>query len=127
VRTVAAARYLGTTGRQLSGLSRADRLRAILDPRALFPRHGTVTLFDNRIVLTGWEHDAPVTVHAREIAGIGIAPPVTGLRRAEVRPIALHHDNGDTLYLMINQRWLPNRDDNAEWVLLLTSWLDETS
>jgi hypothetical protein len=124
VSTVVAARYLGTTGRHLAELSRADRLRAVLDPRALFPRHGALSLFDNRLVLTGWEHDAPVTVHAREVAAIGISPPVAGLRRAQVRPLVLHHDNGETLYLMINHRWLPSRDDNAEWAELLTNWLD---
>ena len=123
--TVAAARYLGTTGRHLAEVSRSDRLRAVLDPRALFPRHGALSLFDNKIVLSGWERNASVTVHAREIAWVGISPPVAGLRRAEVRPIALHYQNGETLYLMINQRWLPSRDDNAEWAVLLTSWLEE--
>ncbi|HEY2697692.1 MAG TPA: hypothetical protein VGJ45_19690 [Pseudonocardiaceae bacterium] len=123
MKTVAAAQYLGTNGRHLAALTRADRLRAVLDPRALFPRSGTLTLFDNRIVLTGWEHDAPVTVHAREVATVGIAPPVATLRRVVVRPIALHHDNGETLYLMINHRRLPNRDENAEWAVLLANWL----
>ena len=120
---MAVARYLGTTGAHLAALTRADRLRAVLDQRALFPRAGTLTLYANRIVLTGWEHDAPVTVHAREVAGIGIAPPVATIRRVVVRPIALHHDNGDTLYLMINHRRLPHRDENAEWAVLLANWL----
>lgn len=120
---MAAARYLGTTGAHLAALTRADRLRAVLDQRALFPRSGTLTLYPNRIVLTGWEHDAPVTVHAREVATVGIAPPVATIRRVVVRPIVLHHDNGDTLYLMINHRRLPNRDENAEWAVLLANWL----
>ena len=121
---MAAARYLGTTGRHLAGVSRADRLRAVLDPRALFPRHGALSLFDNRIVLTGWEHDEPITVYAREVVTVGISPPVDGLRRAVVRPIVLHHHNGETLYLMINHRRFASRDDNAEWAVLLSSWLD---
>lgn len=121
--TVAAARYLGTTGSHLAALTRADRLRAVLDPRALFPRSGTLTLFDNRIVLAGWAHHAPVTVHAREVTTVGIAPPVATMRGVVVRPIAVRHHNGETLYLMINVRWLPNRDENAEWAVLLSNWL----
>lgn len=91
----------------------------MLDPRALFSRHGTLSLFDNRIVLTGWEHGEPVTVYAREVVAIGISPPVAGLR-----PIMLRHDNGETLYLMINHRRFPSRDDNTRWSVLLADWLD---
>jgi hypothetical protein len=118
---VSTARYLGTTGRHLAMVSRVDRLRAVLDPRALFPRQGALNLFDNRIVLTGWEQHASVTVHARELATIDTAD----LSSTRLRPIALHHTNGEILYLVINHRRLTNRDDNAEWVVLLADWLNQ--
>ncbi|HEV3357031.1 MAG TPA: hypothetical protein VG247_09565 [Pseudonocardiaceae bacterium] len=121
--TVSAARYLGTTGRHLAALSRTDRVRAVLDPRALFPRRGNLSLFANRIVLDDWADDAAVTVHATEVATIDIAPAVARLRRAELRPVALVHRNGETLYLLINQRWLPARNDNVRWASLLGDWL----
>ena len=117
------ARYLGTTGRHLAALSRADRVRAVLDPRVLFPRRGTLSLFANRIALGNWADDATVTVHATEVATIDVAPPVGGSRRTELRPVALVHRNGETLYLLINQRWLPARNDNMLWASLLVDWL----
>jgi hypothetical protein len=121
VSTVSAARYLGTTGRHLAALSRTDRMRAVLDPRALFPRRGMLSLFANRIVLDNWADEAAVTVHATEVDTIDIAPAIAGLRRTE--PVALLHRNGETLYLLINQHWLPARNDNARWASLLGEWL----
>lgn len=114
---MAAARYLGTTGGQLAEVSRIGRWWGVLDARTLFPRRGALSLFDNRIVLAGWERHASVTVHARELGSVGLSSPVGG-----VRPIALRHRNGETLYLVINRRWLPGRDDNAEWVGVLRDW-----
>jgi hypothetical protein len=64
-------------------------------------------------------------VHAREVDAIGISSPIAGLRGAETRPLALHQHGGEVLYLMINHRWLPSRDDNVRWAVLLTNWLDE--
>lgn len=89
-----------------------------------------LSLVTNRLLLTGWEQDATVTVHASEVARIDIAfaPShqrllVGGLREPDARPIAVRHANGETLYLLINQRWLPTRNDNAVWAALLTDWL----
>jgi hypothetical protein len=118
VSTVTTARYLGTTGRHLAELSRADRWWAMLDPRALFSRRGMLSLFGNRIVLGGWEPHASVTVYAREVESVGISSTVGG-----VRPIVLRHRNGESLYLMVNHRSLPKRDDNVEWAALLGDWL----
>lgn len=118
VSTVASARYLGTTGKHLAQSSRADRWRATLDPRVMFPRRGVLSLFGNRIVLGEWEPHVSVTVYAREVESVGISSAVGGMR-----PIALRHRNGETLYLLVNRRWLPKGDDNVEWAALLGDWL----
>jgi len=103
---------------------------AVLDPRALFPRHGLLVLLANRLVLTGWDDGAEVTVHASEIAAISGAydsardlPLVGNLRRPVAAPVVVRHNNGGTLYLLINHRWFPARNDNVFWSALLANWL----
>ena len=90
----------------------------MLDPRVMFPRRGVLSLFGNRIVLDEWEPHASVTVYAREVESVGISPTMGG-----VRPIVLRYRNGETLYLLVNRRWLPKGDDNVEWLALLGDWL----
>jgi hypothetical protein len=122
--------YLGATADDLRARSLGGRVRALLDPRALFPRHGGIVLFANRLVLTGWDDGAEVTVHASEIAAIsGRGDPTHdrllagALRRRAVRPVVVRHNNGEALYLLINYHGFPARNDNVFWVELLTDLL----
>lgn len=89
-----------------------------------------LVLSANRLVLTGWDDGAEVTVHASEIAAISSAadsardlPLVGNLRRPVAAPVVVRHNNGGMLCLLINHRRFPARNDNVFWSALLTDWL----
>ncbi|MEU3711034.1 hypothetical protein [Streptomyces catenulae] len=121
--------YFGATAEDLADTGVGGRAKAIINQRALFPRRGTATLYNNRLVLTGWDNADYVTLFPREIDSISNEFTELygrflggGLKKAGA-PVILHRTSGTEIYLLLNHRWFTERTDNNRWYKLLTNWL----
>jgi len=120
--------YYGATAVDLKGTNLADKAKAVVNQRALFPRRGTAVLYSDRLVLTGWD-GGDVTLHPSEIASITneftelYGRFLGGGVKKMGAPVILQRTSGEEVYLLLNHRWFSERTDNVRWFKLLRDWL----
>lgn len=121
--------YYGATAVDLKGTNLADKAKAVVNQRALFPRRGTAVLYSDRLVLSGWDGNGDVTLHPSEIASITneftelYGRFLGGGVKKMGAPVILHRTSGEEVYLLLNHRWFSERTDNSRWFKLLRDWL----
>jgi hypothetical protein len=128
-RLLAKDEYYGATAADLEAMGLADKAKAAINQRAIFPHRGTATLYADRLVLGSWDDNGDVTLYPREVSAI--TNEFTdlygrflggGLKKAGA-PVILRRTSGEEAYLLLNHRWFSERTDNQRWYRLLTDWL----
>jgi hypothetical protein len=124
--------YYGATAADLEAMGLADKAKAAINQRAIFPHRGTAMLYTDRLVLGSWDGNGDVTLYPREVSAITNEFTELygrflggGLKKAGA-PVILRRTSGEEAYLLLNHRWFSERTDNQRWFKLLTDWLGAT-
>jgi uncharacterized heparinase superfamily protein len=130
-RTVlATARYLGATADQLARRSGADTLAAGVSQKALFHRRGEITLYPDRLVLTGWYDDGDLVLRPSDIRSLDARYTelygrfIGGLLNSG-KPLIIHSNRTGEIYLLVNRREFLESTDDLTWLRRLRAWLAE--
>ncbi|PSK97691.1 hypothetical protein CLV63_10784 [Murinocardiopsis flavida] len=121
--------YIAATADELRAAGPAAKVAAAIDQRVLFPHRGEAHLKPERLVFTGWDGDADVTVHRSEVTAV--AREFTGLygrflgggSKEWGAPIVLTLTEGAQVYALFDHRAFLEKTDNPDWERELRAWL----
>jgi len=128
------APYLGASESELRAAGRSTRLLAMADQRRLFPHQGTLDLGGASLSLGGWRTLTPSQVTSVELTFTDaysrwMASGVRGGRYSSFglfgslgKPLVLHLNGEDSIYLLIDFRWLTGINSARAWAPRFTSW-----
>jgi hypothetical protein len=123
----AQAHYIGSTTVELAAKRRGDRIAAGVDQKVLFPRRGTITLFPDRLVLSGWNDGGDLVLRPADVVSIEnrftdlYGRFLGGLLNAG-KPLVVQARTVGEIYLMIDHKTFMETTDNRRWAGLLDSW-----
>jgi hypothetical protein len=121
------AQYIGSTTEELAAKRRGDRIAAGVDQKVLFPRRGVITLFPDRLVLSGWNDTGDLVLRPAEVLSIEnrftdlYGRFLGGLLNAG-KPLVVRTSTAGEIYLMVDHKTFMETTDNRRWARLLDSW-----
>jgi hypothetical protein len=121
------AQYIGSTTEELAAKRRGDRIAAGVDQKVLFPRRGVITLFPDRLVLSGWNDTGDLVLRPAEVLSIEnrftdlYGRLLGGLLNAG-KPLVVRTSTAGEIYLMVDHKTFMETTDNRRWARLLDSW-----
>ncbi|GAA4638258.1 hypothetical protein GCM10023196_095240 [Actinoallomurus vinaceus] len=128
---LAQAPYIASTAEELRARRKGDRIAAGVDQSVLFPRRGQATLYDDRLVLSGWGDDGDLVLRPDQVTSVAneftnlYGRFIGGLLNAG-KPLILGTTMVGEIYLMIDHRTFMETTDNRRWTALIKEWLGST-
>jgi len=124
----------GTEEEIVSAKTGTGGLKALADPRTLFPHKGTWRIDGEMLVLAGWREIAAeeaatlrlafTDVYTRLIAGGSRgAFPGGGFIGSGGKPLVMDLKNGERIYLLLGYSWWTGRSHNPRELSRLERWL----
>ncbi|MEO3875477.1 hypothetical protein ABGB18_42415 [Nonomuraea sp. B12E4] len=128
---LAQATYIGCTTEELAARRKGDKIAGGVDQRVLFPRRGAVVLYEDRLLLQGWDDQADLVLRQAEVTSVD--NEFTELYRRFLggllnsgKPLILGTATVGEIYLMVDHKTFMETTDNRRWATLLKTWLSST-
>src|SRR5882757_45107 len=125
---IAKAQYVGATADELRSNTAADKAAGAISQKALFKRRGTIELFADQIVLTGWNDDMSLALTRREITSVATSFTelygrfIGGLLNAG-KPLILTVNEITEIYLLIDRKEFMETTQDRDWERRINEWL----
>jgi hypothetical protein len=121
------APYIGQTADILANSTGADKAAAGVSQKALFQRRGTISLFQDKLVIGQWSDSGDLVLSKDDIKAVRLEYTdlygrfIGGLLNAG-KPLILETSHGE-LYLLINRKEIMESTDDKRWYQLIEKWL----
>ncbi|MFK0174877.1 hypothetical protein ACIQVR_02805 [Streptomyces xanthochromogenes] len=129
VRPVAWAAYIGATAAELGRRTGAAKAAAGVSQKVLFQRRGSVALYEDRLVLGGWNDSGDLVLGAADIASARTRFTelygrfIGGLLNAGKPLILETRTDAGEIYLLIDRKEFMETTDDRAWERRINAWL----
>jgi hypothetical protein len=119
--------YIGQTADVLARRTGADFGAAMVSQKALFQRRGTITLFQDQLVIGDWSESGDLVLTRDDIKAVRVEYTklygrfIGGLLNAG-KPLILETVHGE-LYLLIDRKEFMETNDDKRWSQLIEKWI----
>ena len=128
-KVIAQGKYIGSTTVEMTSRTGADRVPDGVNQKALFERRGDITLYDDRLVLSGWSEGEdvllrPDDIRSAEAKFTDLYGQFIGGRLNAGKPLVVDGPKTGEIYLLIDRKEFLETTDDRRWAKLLTDWAD---
>jgi len=119
--------YVGQSADILARRNIADMGAAVVSQKALFQRRGTITLYQDQLVIGNWSESSDLVLTRDDIKEVRLeftalyGRLIGGLLNAG-KPLILETVHGE-LYLLIDRKEFMETTEDKRWAQLIEKWI----